>query len=251
MVRGGELATFTCWLPKLYCRVEESKATPEVTPVPLTVTLCGLVSASSVRVKEAERPPTSEGVNLALMVQLSPSATVWPEQPSEVRAKSPALVPLSAAEATCRSPMPGLLTVRVCSGPVVPTTSGPSAKGDGSKATAGLVPVPWRGRLCGLWLASSAMERAALRSPVSEGVKVTLMLQLPRGRMVWLAQVSASSQSPGWLPPRVRVPTCRSAVPLLVRVTGGPSMERVLTCVSETLEGLSVTTGATASAMRA
>jgi hypothetical protein len=43
---------------------------------------------------------------------------------------------------------------------------------------AAAVPVPVRATVCGLPAALSATAREALRAPVAEGVKVTLMVQL-------------------------------------------------------------------------
>lgn len=51
----------------------------------------------------------------------------------------------------------------------------------GEKATLAAMPVPFRGRVCGLLLALSVMVRVPLRVPVVVGVKVTLITQLAPG----------------------------------------------------------------------
>jgi len=71
--------------------------------------------ASSVMVKvDGPRAPTAAGVNVRLIVQLAPTATVEPlvqVVPVEAIAKSAALVPLIAKVVICSVAPPGLLTV--------------------------------------------------------------------------------------------------------------------------------------------
>jgi hypothetical protein len=45
-------------------------------PVPVRLTVCGLPAALSVMLSVAVRVPTAVGVNVTLMVQLDPAATV-------------------------------------------------------------------------------------------------------------------------------------------------------------------------------
>ena len=96
------------------------------------------------------------------------------------------------------------------------------------------MPVPMSGRLWGVRLASSATSSVALRSPTPAGVKVRLMLQLPKGVTVAPAQVSVSAHSVGCAPPSVSVPRCRSAVPMLVSETSCGALVVVFTWVTAT-----------------
>ena len=63
-----------------------------VVPVPLRLTLWGLVGSESLRVTFADRVPAAVGVNVTLRVQLAPDATLAPQV--FVCAKSPGLVPV-------------------------------------------------------------------------------------------------------------------------------------------------------------
>src|SRR5258708_29426349 len=69
-----------------------------VEPVPVSEIVCGLLEALSVRVNAPVRVPVVVGVNLALIVQLTPAATELPQVPTPPRAKSP----LAIAIASCR-----------------------------------------------------------------------------------------------------------------------------------------------------
>src|SRR2546421_13059820 len=68
------LVTLMSWLPKL--RLAGFRPTAAAVPVPLTLTLCGLSCALSVMETLAVRLPVAVGVNVALMVQLLPAASV-------------------------------------------------------------------------------------------------------------------------------------------------------------------------------
>ncbi len=90
-------------------------------PVPVRFTTCGLVEALSVRTIVPVRVPAAVGVNVTLIVQFDPAASVAAQV--VVSAKSPfgmMLVIFSAA-------FPALLNVRLCSALVVPTVVPPPA----------------------------------------------------------------------------------------------------------------------------
>ena len=71
----------------------------EAAPVPVKLTVCGLVLALSVKVSEALRVPVADGVNVTLTVQVLLGASVAPVQVSALLAKALAFVPPSADEA--------------------------------------------------------------------------------------------------------------------------------------------------------
>ncbi len=60
-------------------------------PVPVRLTVCGLPAALSARLRDTESVPLMLGVNVTLMVQLAPTATLVPHV--FVCAKSPLFVP--------------------------------------------------------------------------------------------------------------------------------------------------------------
>ena len=62
-------------------------------PVPVRLAVCGLFVALSVTVRVPVRVPPAVGVNVTLMVQVSPAATLAPQL--FVCPKSPLLVPVN------------------------------------------------------------------------------------------------------------------------------------------------------------
>src|SRR2546429_205001 len=92
-------------------------------PVPLRVTDCGLSPALSVMVTLALRDPVAAGVNVTLIVQVAPAASVLGLIGQVlVWAKSPALVPAMPIELMVRSAVPLFLSVTVWAALAVPTT---------------------------------------------------------------------------------------------------------------------------------
>ena len=78
-------------------------------PVPDRLTDWGLPAALSVMARAAARLPAAEGVNLMLMVQLAPAATLDPQL--LVWAKSLALAPKTAMLEMLKAELPELLRV--------------------------------------------------------------------------------------------------------------------------------------------
>jgi hypothetical protein len=87
--------------------------------------------------------------------------------------------PVSLMLAIFRTPAPEFVSVSFCAGLVVKTTWFVKVRLVGEKVTAGNTPTPVNGKDCGLLGALSVMVTAAFSRPVPEGVKVTLILQLP------------------------------------------------------------------------
>src|SRR6476469_69201 len=73
--------------------------------------------------------------------------------------------------------------------------------------------------LCGLSEASSATTRLALRAPVSDGAKLTAIVQLAPAASV-LPQSPADWKSPAFAPVKPIEAIASAAVPVLRRVTG-------------------------------
>jgi hypothetical protein len=81
----------------------------EVTPVPLSATVCGLPAASSVILTAAVRLPVSEGLKVTLVVQLAPGASELPHV--LVRTKSPAWGPVTTMLTIFKVALPLLVKV--------------------------------------------------------------------------------------------------------------------------------------------
>jgi hypothetical protein len=89
-------------------------------PVPVSVTVCGLPAALSVMVKVPARAPVAVGVNVTLITQFAPAASVagligQAVAPVLVCAKSPD----AAKEMIVRGPVPVFVSVTVCAALVV------------------------------------------------------------------------------------------------------------------------------------
>jgi hypothetical protein len=104
-------------------------------PVPLKLTLCGLLLALSVRVSEPVRLAAAVGVKVTVMVQLAPAARLVPQV--LVWAKSPLAVMLLRLKAD----WPVLDKVRVFGLLVVPTSLVPKLKLEADSFATGPVPV--------------------------------------------------------------------------------------------------------------
>ena len=96
----------------------------------------------SVMVRAPLKLPALAGVNVTLIVQLAPAATLVPQV--LVWAKSPALVPLRVMLVMLRVALPLLVRVTELAALVVPTAWLPKLRLVGERLTAGWVPVPLR-----------------------------------------------------------------------------------------------------------
>ncbi len=143
-------------------------------PVPLRLTVCGLPAALSATLRTPVRVPEEVGVNVTLRVQLAPPATEPPQL--LVCAKSP----LALMLVMFRLELPGLLSITVCDGLVVPTGSLGKLRLDGDKLAPGPLktPVPVRVKVCGLLAAPSVKMRVPFLVPAAVGVKVTVTAQV-------------------------------------------------------------------------
>jgi hypothetical protein len=100
-------------------RVTPDPPPPEVTPVPLRPTDCGLPLALSVTATAAVLVPEAVGLKVTLIVQLPGAATLEPQL--LVWAKSPLLAPVRAMPAMVSVALPVFESVTVCAGLIVPT----------------------------------------------------------------------------------------------------------------------------------
>ena len=140
-------------------------------PVPDRATVCGLPAALSVTESIAERLPAAVGVKVILKVHELPASSELPQVP--VSEKSPLFVPVTDVPVIVSVFVPVLVSVMEPVELLVPTTWPGNASEEGAKVTAGAIPVPVRGKVCGLSMPLSVTDRVPTRDPVAVGVKVT------------------------------------------------------------------------------
>ena len=169
----------TDWLAKVRLAGERLTPAAALAPVPERPTVWGLPVALSAMLSAAVRAPLAAGVNITVILQLAPAPTELPQVLAWV--KSLALAPVTARLVTLKPALPVLVSVTACVELEVPTDWLAKARLAGERLTpaaAVLAPVPERPTVWGLPLALSAMLIAAVRAPLAEGLKVTLMVQL-------------------------------------------------------------------------
>ena len=106
------LVVLISWLLKLILGADKLTRGAAV-PVPLKVTVCGLLEALSLKFSEALRLPVADGVKVTLTSQAPLGVTVTPVQVSVLLAKSLAFVPPTVTVEMVRLPVPVLVTVSV------------------------------------------------------------------------------------------------------------------------------------------
>ena len=116
----AELVVVMSWPVKV--RLVGESVTAGATPVPLSGMLWGLPDALSVTEREAWRAPVAVGLNVMLIVQLAPAATLDPHV--LVSEKSPLFVPVMVMPEPLKVSvaLPVLVKVTVCAELVVPTS---------------------------------------------------------------------------------------------------------------------------------
>ena len=105
-------------------KVEGLSTTPPLrqnvyVPVPATLTFCGLAPPLSVTESVAVRFPVADGVNVTVIEQLAPAATLVPQV--LVSAKSAAFVPVKEMPVMLTATLPLLLNVTLLGRLLVPT----------------------------------------------------------------------------------------------------------------------------------
>ena len=101
-------------------RLSGDKVAAGAVPVPVSDTLCGLPAALSATLTEALREPVAWGVNVTLMVQFAPVATLVPHV--FVWLKSPLLAPATVILLIVSDALPVLVSVTACALLAVPTS---------------------------------------------------------------------------------------------------------------------------------
>ena len=143
----GGLEVETVCPAKLRLVVE--RLTTGASPVPLRLTVWGLLLALSASVSAPVRFPAAVGVKVTLIVQPAPAAT----EPAQllVWEKSPLVVIVRGVKA----PVPVLVSVTVCGGLGVETVSAGKLSLVAERLTTGTIPVPLKPTVWGLPLALS------------------------------------------------------------------------------------------------
>ena len=189
------------------------------TPVPESDALSGLLEALVRNVSDADRAPSAVGVNVTLTVQFSPAASVPPQVFAEM-AKSPGFAPVRVMLVIVTVAGPVFVSVTVCALLVPATTTLPKGRLTGLRLTVNAgTPVPDSGALLGLLAALVVNVSAADRTPVAEGVNVTLTAQLSPAARVPPQVFAEMAKSAAFTPVRAMLAIVSVAVPLFVSVT--------------------------------
>lgn len=174
-------------------------------PVPVRLTVCGLVIAVSVNVRTPAAEPSAAGVNVTPTVQLVPAAMLDPHV-LLATANGPLAAMLVKLSATFRR----LVTVTVLAELVLPTANVPKLKLAGERLM-GALPLPVRPAV---WVpALSVIVTVPEAEPTAVGAKVTWMehdvagSMLPLQLLVWLNGAVA-----------MMLATCNGPVPVLCSV---------------------------------
>ena len=195
-------------------------ATPAIpeTPVPLSDTFkVGCTGSLLVTVRVVERAPVTVGVNVTLIVQLPPAATLVP-QPLAC-AKSPGVPPVSPMLTLSKGAVPVLESVTVCATLAVLNCWFPNTIVGGDTPAIGVTPVPLKVTVTvGFKGSLLLMVKPADAAPAAVGVKVTLIMQLAPTASGEL-QGLVSPNMAGFAPVRVMLLMVKAKVPVLVSVT--------------------------------
>lgn len=198
-----ELVRPTVTVPKL--KVLEENVTGAL-PVPLTVTFCGLVRASSVKVSVPDTAPVAAGENVTPTAQEALAARLAPQVLLAIA--NPALV---AMPEMLRATFSRLVTLTVLTVLVFPTTTVPKLRLLDENVT-GALPVPIRVTFC--TPAFPAIVRVPEIEPTAVGANETRSVQEVPGAtpalqlFVWLKGALV-----------VTLATCIGPSPTLLRTT--------------------------------
>ncbi len=224
-------------------------------PVPVSPAVCGEPLALSATLTTAASEPTAVGVNLTVMTQLAPAATLVPQVfvwEKELALAPPMLMP-SPVPLRVRAPVPVFFKVTVWVAADVPVVVPANVRLAGVKVTAGAVPVPLNVAVCGDPLALSATFTAAVCEPDAAGVNLTAMVQLaPAATLV--PHVLVWENDPAFVP--VMLMPCpapfnvSAAVPVFLRVMlCAADVAPTAVLASVKLDGVKLTAGALATAV--
>jgi hypothetical protein len=190
-------------------------ATAKSCPVPVSVTVCGLLAALSVTANVPLLAPIAVGSKETPIVQLEPATSLLPQGVDVLT--MPKSAGLTATFVIASVAVPVFVSVTVCVGPEFFTYWAGKATLSGDKVAVEAVPVPARPTVWGLPGASSAMLTAALRLPTVVGVNVTLTWQEWFGARV-RPQLFFCAKSLASVPVRTMFESVNVAAPVFVSV---------------------------------
>jgi hypothetical protein len=192
----------------------------ELVPVPVRLTVCGLLVAESVKLRLAVRVPVAAGLNTTEAEQLVAAARLVPHVLLEML-KSPGFVPVIAMLLMLMEELVPFDSVTDCAPLLDPVLMLPNERLLGLAATlpdAG-APYPVSATFCGLLLAESVKFNVADRLPVVVGPKMIFAVQLDAAARVVPHVLLKISKSPGFVPVKPMLLIVMAAVPLFVSVT--------------------------------
>lgn len=177
-------------------------------PVPLRLSVCGLLMALSAKANVPLAAPSAAGVNVTPTLQVAPAATAVPHVLLEIANGPPAATEMPVKVSATLSL---LVTVTVFAGLVLPNASVPKLKLVAEKLS-GALPLPVKLTIC--VPALSVIVRTPEVAPITVGANTTLMVHDAEG-------ASAKLQLLLWLkgPVTAMLVICSSPVPLLCTVT--------------------------------
>lgn len=142
-------------------------------PVPAKPTVCGLPGASSIMVSVPSRAPPAVGLNVTLIEQLAPAATLLPQVFDCIKSL------LAEMLVMANGSLPVLVSWTGCEALDVPTICAENVKLEGVRLTPEGSPQPARRTVCGTTEALVVKVSVPPRLPSAVGSKVTLTWQLP------------------------------------------------------------------------
>lgn len=165
------LVPFTDWLANV---IDEFDKLAGMIPVPLSCAVCGEFAASSLTVSDPVREPSTVGVKVTEMLQVSLAANVLGDRGQvEVCAKSPEV----EIAAIVRGTVSLFCSVRTLAA-LIPFTDWLPNTIDDTDKLAGTIPEPLNSVACGEFEALSVTVKVPVREPSTVGMKVTETEQL-------------------------------------------------------------------------
>jgi hypothetical protein len=184
-------------------------------------TLCELLLAPSVNVREALKLPAAVGLNTTLAEQLAAAARLVPHVLVEM-AKAAALAPEMAILLMGMAALVPLLNVTICAELVEPTAVAAKDTPAGAAVTVPVplepVAVPDKATLCGLPVPVSVNLSVALRAPATVGAKIMSVVQLAEAARLVPQVLLKIVKSLGSVPEIAMLPMVMAVVPLFVSV---------------------------------
>jgi hypothetical protein len=189
-------------------------------PVPESGTASvGFTGSLLLILRTAVLAPPTVGLNVTLIVQFAPPATVAPQVFTEI-AKSPAFAPESPMPLTVSGCVPVLDSVTVWAALVVFSSWLPNTRDDGDTPAMIEMPEPPSETASAGFTGSLLLTvRLADRAPTAVGVKVTLMVQFAAAARLAPQVFAEMAKSPAFAPVRPMLLIVSGQLPVLDSVT--------------------------------